>query len=229
MTEQKKPKRPKFITATGTAVFPRLNTPDTKFKAEGRYSVKVRFTKEQAAPIIDKLEEAAKAEYDEQVTAFAGKVDKKGKPIEINGPDTSYEVELDDNKQPTGNILVNFGMNAQYTDKKTNEVIKLKPSLVDAKGNPTNVEVWGGSKIKVCYEIKPYFVAGTYTAGASCGLRAVQIIELVTKGSGMNGAVYGFKEEDGFTSEGADFAAAEEAKVEGVSDGTKSATSADNF
>src|SRR4051812_1627303 len=123
MTDQKKPKKPRFVTPTGTAVFPRLNQPDTKFKAEGRYSVKVRFTKEQAAPIIAKLEEAAKAEYDTRVAEYAGKVDKKGKPIEVNGPDTSFEIELDDNKQPTGNVLVNFGMNAQYTDKKTNEVI----------------------------------------------------------------------------------------------------------
>ncbi len=227
MTDQKKPKKPRFITATGTAVFPRLNQPDTKFKAEGRYSVKVRFTKEQAAPIIAKLEEAAKAEYDVRVVEMAGKMTNKGKPIEVKGPDTSFEVELDDNKQPTGNILVNFGMNAQYVDQKTKEVIKLKPSLVDAKGVPTNVEVWGGSKIKVCYEIKPYWVAGTYTAGASCGLRAVQIIELVTKGQGMNGAAYGFKEEDGFTAEEAAFDAAVGKESEGAASVTKTATSGD--
>lgn len=225
--QQKKPKRPKFVTATGTAVFPRVNTPDTKFNANGKYSLKLRQTQAQAAPIIAQLEAAAKAEYDAQVEAHKGKFDKKGKPIEINGPDTSYEIELDDNKQPTGNVLISFSMNAQYTDKKTNEVVKLKPSLVDAKGNPTNVEVWGGSKVKVCYELNQYFVAGTTTAGASCRLKAIQIIELVTKGQGMNGAAYGFKEEEGFTSEGADFTPETEPKAEGASDAKSTATSGD--
>jgi len=51
-------KRPTFVkgfSPAGIAVFPNLNKPDTKFKADGEYKVKLRVTEDEAQPLIDKV------------------------------------------------------------------------------------------------------------------------------------------------------------------------------
>ena len=58
-----------------------------------------------------------------------------------------------------------------------------------------NVNVWGGSQIKVSAELIPYYTQ-MVGAGISMRLRAAQVIELVEGGSNSEG--YGFKKEDGY-------------------------------
>ena len=58
-----------------------------------------------------------------------------------------------------------------------------------------NVNVWGGSEIKVSAELIPYFTS-MVGAGVSMRLRAAQIINLIEGGSNSSG--YGFKEEEGY-------------------------------
>lgn len=190
----KKPRPPRHITPAGIAVFPRLTEPDFKFKKEhGEYSVKLRLPRDVAMKIIAAAEEVVEQSYRDQVAAHDGKKDKKGKPVEIKKADLSYQVELDDQQKETGNILIAFKANAGYTDAKTQEKKKLPIGLYDSKGKPTKVDIWGGSKIKVEYQIVPYFAPADLKAGASFRLLNVQVLDLVTKG--MGGA--GFKEEEG--------------------------------
>ena len=77
-----------------------------------------------------------------------------------------------------------------------------KVALFDAKGkplvNPPNVG--GGSKIKVSYQVVPYYTA-TVGAGLTLRMKAVQILKLVEYTSGANASSYGFKEEDGYEAE----------------------------
>ena len=58
-----------------------------------------------------------------------------------------------------------------------------------------NVNVWGGSELKVSAELIPYFTS-MVGAGVSMRLRAAQIIKLIEGGSNSSG--YGFKEEEGY-------------------------------
>ena len=66
--------------------------------------------------------------------------------------------------------------------------------------------VGGGSVIKACVEIAPYYTA-TFGAGITLRLRGVQIITLVEYGSGeVNAAKMGFtSEEEGYVAGGETF------------------------
>ncbi len=195
-----KKNHPRYTTPVGVAVFPRLSEPDFKFKKDhGEYSVKLRLTEAEAKDILAKAEAVAEESYREQIEAHKGKLDKKGKPIVVLKAEPSYAIEMDDNKenpQPTGYYLIAFKMNGGYKDKKTGEKKKLTVPLFDAKGKACKVDVWGGSSIKVAYQITPYFAAADVKAGASFRLGAVQVIELVTRGSG-NASRFGFSQEEG--------------------------------
>ncbi len=200
----KRPKRTRYTSPTGIAVFPKLNTPDTKFNAGGVYTVKLKLKKgdESTDRIVKLIEDAAQAAFEAETEAHKGMKDKKGKPVVVGGPESPIAVELDKvTNEETGYILINFKMNASYKDKKNGGVlVPIKPKLYDAKGNETNVEVWGGTEGKVAFELIPYFVESSSKAGVSCRLSAFQIIKLRTKGSDGNAAMYGFKAEDGFES-----------------------------
>lgn len=197
----KKPKLPRHNTPIGVAVFPRLKDPDKKFKKEhGEYSVKLRLPEAEARAIIAMAEEVAEQGYREKLAAVSGQVDKKGKPIEIQKAEPSFEVELNDLKKPTGTIIISFKMSGGYTDKKTGEAVTKTCPIYDSVGQDITgkVDIWGGSHLRVCYEIMPYWTEADKKCGASFRLLAVQVIKLVTKGTG-DASMYGFGKEDGFS------------------------------
>jgi hypothetical protein len=202
----KKVRLPKHLTDIGVAVFPRLKDPDFKFKKEhGEFTVKLRLADDKAAVIIAKAEEVAEQSYRDKAAEMAGKTDKKGNPIEVNKADVSYEVEFEDkpaadgSKVRKGTTLITFKMSGGYTDKKTGEKIKKTCPIFDSEGLDITkkVDVWGGSQLRISYEIMPYWTEADKKAGASFRLLAVQVIKLVTKGSG-DASMFGFGKEDGF-------------------------------
>ena len=195
----KKPRLPKHLTPVGIAVYPRLKDPDFKFKKDhGEYSVKLRLPSVDALKIIALADAVAEQEYRTKLAEVDGKLDKKGKPIEINKADPSFEVELDDNQKPTGNIIIGFKMAGGYTDKKTAEKVKKTVPIFDSVGQDITkkVDIWGGSLLRVSYELAPYFAEADKKAGVSFRLQAVQVVKLVTKGSG-DASAYGFGAVDG--------------------------------
>jgi uncharacterized OsmC-like protein len=205
-TETKKVRLPKHLTPIGVAVFPRLKDPDFKFKKDhGEYSVKLRLPEAEARRIIALAEAVAEQSYRDKCAELAGQLDKKGKPIEVNKAEPSYEVELDDNKQPKGTIIISFKMSGGFTDKKTGEKVKKRCPIFDSVGQEITgkVDVWGGSQLRISYEIMPYWTEADKKAGASFRLLAVQVIKLVTKGSG-DASMYGFGKEDGFSAAATD-------------------------
>lgn len=187
----------KFTTPEGTAVFPQLTKPDTKFKAEGEYSAKIRLSEEDAAPMVAKIdaliEEAFQAEKARLIAA-----DKKAAAKTLKLADKPYKSVLDSEGDETGEVEFSIKMKAQYTDKKTGEVVVLKPQLFDAakppKALPAGTQIWGGSRIKVAGEYNPFATA--IGVGMSLRLKAVQVIKLVS-GSQGNASDYGFGGEDG--------------------------------
>lgn len=61
----------KFVSPKGTAGYPKLTRPDTKFKAEGEYSTSLTMGKKIAAPLIATIEEAYVEEFGQKAVAKA--------------------------------------------------------------------------------------------------------------------------------------------------------------
>tara|TARA_R100001129_G_scaffold186626_1_gene179308 strand:- start:2029 stop:2520 length:492 start_codon:yes stop_codon:yes gene_type:complete len=115
---------------------------------------------------------------------------QKRDSLSINKP---YTREYDDNGVETGNIEFKFKMTAKYTTRD-GEVRERKPTIVDTKRNTVNEIVGSGSKLKVAFNARPYYMPSANAYGVSCFLSAVQVIEL----KGVD--VSDFAEEEGFVS-----------------------------
>jgi hypothetical protein len=209
MTDNKR-KNINVTTEEGIFKFPKLNAPDTKYKADGEYGVKVILSQEAAQPIIDKLNaeadrmlEETKAALEEKVSTEKGEKKAKAKKELDNLKKADLPVKdcVDDDGEPNGDVELNFKMKAQRTDKKTQKIIKMSPKVFDAKGNPMKVvpQIWGGTKGCVAGQIVPFYTAAV-GAGASLRLSAVQVIDLVN-GSGGTADSYGFGAKDGYEAE----------------------------
>ena len=179
----------KIVTPRGIAVYPWLNRPDTKFSPDGDFKVTLKVEAKEAAPLIEKLDEAL-TKYQEQ----QAKVDPKIGRYSITPP---YEEELDDQGNLTGNYLFKFKQKAKI-HTKDGRVIDMKVALVDASRAPTSVNVGGGSEIKIAATVFPYAMSTTKSIGLSLRPSAVQILSLV---SNQSNVVSLFEDEDGFKTE----------------------------
>lgn len=202
----------KGTTPKGVFKYPRLNEPDTKFKDEGEYSVKLVLDEDAAEKLKAKLQpvweaaiEKGKEEYNKLPVATRKK--NEFKTVEYFQPIYDEETE-----EETGEYEFNFKMRASGVSRKTGKKWKRQPVLFDAKGNrlPNSLSVWGGTVGKVAFEAVPFFTVGV-GAGISLRLNAVQIIELVSEGGGTADS-YGFEEEEGFVANPSDFTDEEEAE-----------------
>lgn len=221
-----KPQLEKFVTPKGVLSYPKLRTPDTKFKALGEYGTKVVFDRTDVEGLIKKVDAAHAKAYKDALAALieAGKVKmidgepavlKDGKPQKEKGKLKVYELgslpyqeELDDDGNETGKVIFNFKAMAAYASKKEKDengqakVIQLTPpALVDAAGKalPKSVNPWGGTIAKISAEIKPF--AAPLFAGASLRLLGVQVLELRAGGGARDAASLGFTAEEGYTAE----------------------------
>lgn len=201
MSETKKAKAPSFTTEAGELIYPKLRTPDTKFKAEGEYSAKLRLSEEKAKALIAKLKphheaaiEAGKKEYAELKKAVRDK-----NPFKVAD---FFTPEYDDDEEPTGYLIFNFKMTASGTVKKgpkAGQKWQRKPALFDAKGKPLpkTIDPWGGTTARISFEVSPYYTTAA-GAGISLRLNAVKVLDLV-QGGERSASSYGFgEEEDGY-------------------------------
>lgn len=183
-----KEKKPRFTTPKGVAQYPYLNKPDTKFNPDGEYKCKLE--------ISDPAEVAKLVAFlDEQVEKAVelAKKENPGKKIKVG--DAPYEVN-----DETGKGVFSFKLKAKVTPKK-GDPFEQRPAIFDAKGKPLqDVNVGGGSKVKIAYEVVPFY---TSLVGASISLRmkAVQVIDLVEFSGGASADSYGFGEEEGYEAE----------------------------
>ncbi len=180
-------KVPRYTTPKGTAKYPWLSQPDTKFNPDGEYKVSLVLPVEQADTIMQFL--------DEQMALAEAKAKKDNPGKKVKVADAPYSVD-----EETGEFSVNFKLKAKVIPQK-GDSFEQKPAVFDAKGKPLQgVNVGGGSQIKVSYEVYPFYTA-LIGAGISLRLKAVQVIDLVEFSGGANAANYGFEEEDGFEAE----------------------------
>ena len=195
MAEKKQFER--ITSPRGVAKWPKLTSPDTRFKKEGVYSVDLLLDPEnkEVQEFISKIDAAVEESF---TTSAADLKGPKAKTLQRTFP---YKPEVDEDGNETGMMVVNFKTNAQYTDKK-GEVHEVRPALYDAKGNKITrkLNVGSGSVMKVNGILMPYYMANGNKAGVSLRMNAVQIIELKEFGGG-DAASYGFGQEEGFEAE----------------------------
>lgn len=185
----KKPKRPTFSTPVGIARFPHLNKPDTRFNAEGDYKADLRILADDAKELIARLEKIR----DEFFDAQDAKTRKAYKKADV------FTVELDDEGNETGFVIIKTKLNANGKNKTTGEVWKNEPKLFDADGNPLppSVQIWSGSKLIVAGTVNTYAMVKEKTIGVTLKCRGVQVIELVSGGE-RNAESFGFKKQSGY-------------------------------
>jgi hypothetical protein len=201
------------ISPTGMAQYPYLNKPDTKFNADGEYKVSLLLGGDESESLRDRIDgmtaaqgEVVRAELQDKINQAKTGADKAKLKKSLDNLTTNvpYDGAVDDNGDFNGEYVFKFKTKASFKDKKTGKTITRAIKLFDAKKNVTTAAVFGGSRIKVAYEIAPYFVSGSGAYGVSLRINAIQIIELSQGGGGGNASAYGFGEEDGFEADPAD-------------------------
>ena len=183
-----KVKNPRYTTPAGIAQYPYLTKPDTKFNPDGEYKISVEIPGAAAQDIVTFL--------DEQFAASVAKAKKENPGKKIKEGDVPYSVDDD-----SGKVTVRFKLKAKVTPKM-GDPFEQRPALFDAKGKPigADTKIGGGSKVKVAYELVPYYTA-IAGAGISLRLKAVQVIDLVEFSGGASSEAYGFGEEEGYEAE----------------------------
>lgn len=171
-----------WITPAGEALYPHLQTPDTKYEKTGLYQVKL---------ILKESDyNAFKNRFDEYFNIELEKVKDKHESVAIAKKTPFQESEE--------GLTVYAKQNAvRHTAKG---VINFDVKAYDSTGRIIAMpNVGGGSIIKLALEPNAYFVSGEF--GVNFRLRSVQIIELVEYGT--NDALFD-EVEGGFTGESFD-------------------------
>lgn len=184
-----KNKAPRYVTPLGVAQYPWLVEPDTKFNPDGDYKVNMLFGDSKNADLQYMLEDLNNTldEFyqslikDPKYSKYASKIHKAD----------IYEEDAD------GNIVMKFKQRAVIKSIKGTYEVKIP--LFDSKGKPlSDIKLGGGSKIKLCFSVSPYFVPSTKMCGLSLRPVAVQVIELKEWTEGVTMQAYGFDSEDGY-------------------------------
>ena len=188
----------KMVSPAGIAVWPHLNSPDTKFDkgdGSGEYKVDVKLDEATAQPVIDKLQKILDQYHAEEISQ-----NPKVKQFNTHLP---IQEEVDDQGNLTGSWILRVKQKARI-HTNNNGPVDMKVALFDAKRRPTNAEIGGGSTLKVATTIVPYTMPSNKAVGISLRLNAVQVINLVEGGSEGDGSM--FDVEDGFSDETSELA-----------------------
>jgi hypothetical protein len=201
-------KRIKVSSPVGIAVYPKLTTPDTKFKAEGEYTCRLRVAADKAAPFVAKIDAAYNENLETTKAALQAAIEsaegtEKGKAKKalaaFKPADKPYKEALDAEGDPTGEVEFNFKLKAKVTERKTGKVRERRPTIVDSAGtvlDPDGLSIWGGSKVQVGGYLVPFNTA--IGCGISLRLAQVRIIKLVSGGDEQFDYEDGDEEDDAF-------------------------------
>lgn len=184
-----KTKLASVVSPKGLASYPFLNSPSTKFKPEGEYSVKLLMNKEEGQKFVDQVKAILRDAYKDQCALL-----KKDK---LKMADFPWKEEGD-------NIVVKFGCKAKYT-AKDGSVYEKRVALFDTKGNPVTDLVGSNSVIRCSSNVYCWYTP-LLGMGVSLQLNAVQVVELVAPSMNLSATAYGFSaEEEGYVSGGESF------------------------
>ena len=173
-----------LTTPKGTAVYPRIDTPDTKFNSEGVYSCKLHVDEGDFNTFALKVADIVDREYDAECSVKGKKLKKaESSPVRITA-DGDFELYA---KQV-----------AQRQTKKG--LLTFTVPVFDSKGSriETAPAIGSGSTLKLSTEVYTWF-SDLQGFGYTLRLKAVQLLDLVEYGNNS----YGFSaEEDGYVGNG---------------------------
>ena len=176
-----------ITTPKGKAVWPRIDTPDTKFDEDGVYSCKLHVSegdfKAFEAIVKPKLDAAYKEECSRQ-----GK-DKirmaASSPLRIN-EEGDHEI---------------YAKQKAKVHTKSKGTLEFTIAAVDSQGKKIDMpKIGSGSTLKMAVEVNTWFVP-SQGFGYTLRLRAVQVLDLIEYGGGDSSFGFG-AEADGYVGSG---------------------------
>jgi len=198
-------KKKKIIKTTpvGTASYPWLTKPDTKYEASGEYKTDMIFEQGELDELEEELDSILDDFFEEQKAVAKPQVAKK-----LTRVDIVREV-YDDEGNETGQGMLRFKQKVKIKGKDE-KIYTMSIDGFDAalKGWDETKAVYGGSRLKINFEVVPYNSAKDKECGLTLRLRAFQVIELVSSSS-ASASSYGFGEEEGYEQEETPFSTEE--------------------
>ena len=127
---------------------------------------------------------------------------QKGKKLKVGDDSLPFTDELDEDGKPTGNVILKTKLKSRVV-KKDGTFFDQRPKVFDAKGVLISKvpQIGPGSTVRLSVSFNLYNTA--IGAGLSLRLEAVQLLDLIEKGS-RDAKGYGFGEEDGFEADDSD-------------------------
>lgn len=178
-----------LTTGIGTAIYPKLIVPDTKFNADGLYSCRITVSEEDFKAFRAQLEPIIEKAYKATCTAQGKEVKRANEPCKIND---SGEFEIYAKQAAKINVAP--------TADNPDGVVEFKIALFDSNVKPITEEPKIGSGTKLRMSVTPYtWFVPSQGFGYTLRLKAVQIIDLKEYES------TGFTATEGYTSTGETF------------------------
>lgn len=181
-------KQPSILTPAGSAQYPRLNSPDTRFHEDGEYRCNVIVTEKEAKG----FEKTLRKLYDQ---AYKLKCEEEGKKLKKSD---HFPVSISDE----GEHVIKAKRRGTWTTrdgvKKQNQI-----AIYDASANPMPNDLIVGAGSKVILSVKPNFWhTGMLGFGCSLTLMGVQVLDLADYTPTTS---LGFEAQDGFVHGGETF------------------------
>ena len=179
-----------YTSPKGTAVWPRIDTPDTKFDEDGVFSCKLHVSEGDFKAFEAQINKQVEADYKAEC-ASQGK-DKLRRasscPLRITD-DGEYEI---------------YAKQKAKVHTKSKGTLEFSIAAYDSQGKKIETpKIGSGSTLKMAVEVNTWFVP-SQGFGYTLRLRAVQVIDLVEYGGGDGSFGFG-AEEDGYVGEGESF------------------------
>ncbi len=158
-----------YTSPVGVAVYPHLNTPDTKFNPNGLFSVKLQVEGDKAVAFAARIDAAM-----DQAVKDAKDEAEEGK--EIKRADRPYVLNDE------GVYLFHFKVKHRNQTREGKEYFR-RPVLFDSQGQRCDdAKIGGGSQLRVSYEPFLFNSQPLIGAGVSLRLFAVQVLSLIEWG-----------------------------------------------
>lgn len=177
-----------YTTPKGKAVWPRIDTPDTKFDDDGLYSCKLHLSEDDFNAFEAQIVKEVDAAYDAECKAQGKKLRRApSSPLRIT-EEGDYEI---------------FAKQKAKVHTKSKGTLEFSIACYDSKGKKIDTpRIGNGSELKMAVEVNTWFVP-SQGFGFTLRLRAVQIIELIEFGETSS---FGFSDEgDSFVGSGESF------------------------
>lgn len=156
-------------TPVGTAQFPYLTKPDTKFDPEGSY--KCNLLVDPKDPQVAAFLAQVKSILDKHLSEVIAENPKAKRLV----PSSPIADELDDNGDETGKVVIKATAKAGGVRKDGSKWTRTIP-LFDSRGQKVQANPGGGSVLRLAVTPNPFYNGAK--VGLSLRLEAVQIIKL---------------------------------------------------